>query len=717
MDQLWLLVVDHIWPVFSGLVVAWTIYYFIRAGGTSKAQDSNLEGSAVEVYVGERDADGKKHGRGKLTYPNRSSYEGQFVNDKPWGRGEARSKGGDIYKGEWLDGKRHNKGELHYSDGSCFVGTFRMGKKHGRGVLTLANLDSVEGVYEEGVMVEAIIRSRDHIYEGEVRNFKPHGRGRMIFIVSAQSEVEGKDLDGREGGGRSSSIANTPLTMKFSETLESIVHDNGTHGDTYYGTWSDGLMDGHGIYHFCENDAYYEGEFHKNLLHGRGRLSVIHSRDDIPEDAVDDKERRISTFEGIFEHGVPAAFGIYRSWLGSEYEGELKLLHMEDDGSFSPSKNRAAASRETDTVGKRSRLNSLAESAKKLFMGTAQDYSDDEDDDEEGSEGELGSPMPSVNGMSPRENEYTPRPTREQRFVEGARSRERGDSVTLWEDPLAFMHAHGKGTFIYPNKDKFTGQLEGNLKHGHGKMVYANGSVYEGHFESDLFHGKGTYTQVMKDQGTKTYTGYFQCGERSGVGKLVFPSGACYEGQWSHDCMWGTGKYEFSNGDVYTGSFIDGKRNDVGRVHFANGSTFQGHWKDDRRVKGEFVYKNGNIYVGSFNDKVMEGIGRFEWADGSTYEGGWLDNKAHGIGRFTKPGKSGYVYEGNWKANKKHTEKDTGELARVIYANGDEYIGSFVNGRMTGPGKKTFASGAEDQVGDFLDGTYQGPSGTNAADL
>ena len=54
-------------------------------------------------------------------------------------------------------------------------------------------------------------------------------------------------------------------------------------------------------------------------------------------------------------------------------------------------------------------------------------------------------------------------------------------------------------------------------------MVYANGSVYEGHFESDLFHGKGTYTQVMKDQGTKTYTGYFQCGERSGVGQARVP--------------------------------------------------------------------------------------------------------------------------------------------------------------------------------------------------
>lgn len=712
----WLLLLDHAWPVFSALVIAFTVYVLVRAitgtwkVGTPPLNPKGFVGPKVEVYVGERNAEGKRHGKGTLTYPNGSVYEGDFVDGKPWGRGKATSRNGDTYIGGWVDGKRHNAGEVHYADGSCFVGTFDKGKKQGRGVLTLKNLHSVEGNYRNGEMVEAIIRSRDHIYEGEVKDFKPHGRGRMIFIL--QSNV-GDGQCSHESG--RNSLGNSPLTQKFSETLKSIALDSGVQGDTYYGTWFNGLMHGNGIYHFCENDSFYEGEFERNLLHGRGRLSVIHSSDDVPKDN-NGETSKISTFEGIFEHGVPAAFGIYRSWLGSEYEGDLKLLHMEEDGSFSPSKNRAASSRETDNIGKRSRLNSLAESTKKLFMGSAGGCSDEEEEGESESEpSESASPARSVNGMPAKEGMQTPQPSREQRFTEGSGTRERGDSVVVWEDPLAFMHAHGKGTFIYPNKDRYVGHLEDNMKHGHGKMMYANGNVYEGDFDSDLFHGKGKYTQVVKGQGHKVYTGDFQCGQRSGVGKLIFPSGACYEGQWLHDCYCGTGRYEFSNGDVYTGSFIEGKRNDVGRMQFANGNTFQGHWKDDKRIKGEFMYKNGNMYTGSFNDNVMEGIGRFEWTDGSTYEGGWLDNKAHGIGRFTKPGKSGYVYEGNWLANKKHTEN--GELARVIYTNGDEYVGSFLNGKMSGPGKKTFASGAPSQLGEFLDGTYQGPAATNAADF
>jgi hypothetical protein len=157
---------------------------------------------------------------------------------------------------------------------------------------------------------------------------------------------------------------------------------------------------------------------------------------------------------------------------------------------------------------------------------------------------------------------------------------------------------------------------------------------------------------------------------------------------------------------VYTGTFVDGKRNGVGRMEYANGNNYQGQWKDDRRVKGEFKYKIGNSYTGQFDDQVMEGVGRFEWIDGSVYEGGWHDGKAHGIGRFTKPGADGYVYEGAWKANKKHSVGE--ELARVIFANGDVYVGNFQMGKMTGKGKKTFAGGKEEQMGDFIDGVFQG---------
>ena len=102
----------------------------------------------------------------------------------------------------------------------------------------------------------------------------------------------------------------------------------------------------------------------------------------------------------------------------------------------------------------------------------------------------------------------------------------------------------------------------------------------------------------------------------------------------------------------------------------------------------------------------MEGIGRFQWADGSSYEGGWAADKAEGIGRFTKPGKGGYVYEGGWKANKKDTG-DEGELARVVYDNGDEFQGQFKRGKMTGEGTLVGKDGKE-QRGQFIDGVFQG---------
>ena len=696
-----LLALDLAWPAlllgFAAVVVSFVVIFSLFRVWGSNHLNRKSKGK-VERYTGQRNKEGRYHGKGRLTYPNGSVYEGNFMSGKPWGRGKATSSNGDSYEGGWKDGKRHNAGEVHYADGSCFVGTFKDGKKHGRGVLTLENLDSVEGHWEAGELVEAVIRSSSYIYEGEVKNFKPHGRGKAIFIMQGTKE-----------NAETKSIVDTPLTMKWSEAVKSLADDSGTQGDTYFGSWRNGLFHGHGVYHFCENDSYYEGGFEDNLLHGKGRLTVIHDSDELPEGEQNGEKKVISTFEGIFEYGVPAGFGVYRSWLGSEFKGDLKLLHMEEDGSFSPSKNRAAA---RESAGKRSRLNSLAESAKKLFMGRGSDEGDDEDEGELGDSGDDGVkkalPAPSVNGVRSQTPPRTPHPTREQRFTKGSPSRKRGDSVSVWEAPLAFMHAHGKGTFIYPNGDKYVGQLSNNLKQGNGKMIYANGNIYEGEFDQDLFHGKGTYTQIIKNQGTKVYRGDFNCGQRSGIGRLVFPSGASYEGQWSRDLYWGTGRYEFSNGDIYSGSFLDGKRDDIGRMEYKNGSVFQGHWKDDKRVKGELTLQNGNVYIGSFNDKNMEGVGRFVWTDGSTYEGGWLQNKASGIGRFTKPGKSGYVYEGGWLDNKKHTG-DSGELAIVIYANGDEYVGSFVAGRMTGPGKRTFASGAEEQVGEFLDGTFQGP--------
>jgi hypothetical protein len=511
-----------------------------------------------EMYIGERNEQGQKHGKGLLTYKNGAQYEGQFVNDKPCGKGCATSVSGDVYMGGWLNGKRHGAGEVQYSDGSFFCGTFKNGKKEGRGVLTFKSLDSVEGLWKDGALIEAIIRCKTYIYEGEVANFKPHGRGRMIFLVPmVPAEAPA-----------------APAAEEGHPHQQHPLHQQMQQGDTYSGEWCDGLMHGHGVYHFCENNSYYEGAFQGNLLHGHGRLSVVHSADQTRDvlaeqqqyhyngDSSSDskhsnsnskadtaaasktsKVSSISSFEGTFEHGIAAGTGIYRSWLGSEYQGELKLLHAEEDGSFSPSKNREAA---RDSAEKRSRLNSLAESAKKLFMGShnEEEEEEEEEDDSEEEELQLARDSPSINGIraaSPPRGAATPSPSsREERFkairrdssAAGADSdgfSSSSSSYSRWDDPLAFMHCHGKGAMLYPNGDRYTGQMQDNCKHGEGKTVFWNGNVYEGHFEMDCFHGKGTHTQVVKGQGRKkSYSGDYEHGHRSGVGTLTFASGATY---------------------------------------------------------------------------------------------------------------------------------------------------------------------------------------------
>ena len=64
----WLLLLDHAWPVFSAIVIAFTVYVLVRAitgtwkVGTPPLNPKGFVGPKVEVYVGERNAEGKRHG-------------------------------------------------------------------------------------------------------------------------------------------------------------------------------------------------------------------------------------------------------------------------------------------------------------------------------------------------------------------------------------------------------------------------------------------------------------------------------------------------------------------------------------------------------------------------------------------------------------------------------------------------------------------------------
>ena len=85
-----------------------------------------------EVYKGTFD-DGKFNGKGTWTNKAGDKYEGEFVGGKMSGRGTFTYVAGGEYSGEFLDGKYHGQGSLKYKSGNLYDGGFKENEKCGYG--------------------------------------------------------------------------------------------------------------------------------------------------------------------------------------------------------------------------------------------------------------------------------------------------------------------------------------------------------------------------------------------------------------------------------------------------------------------------------------------------------------------------------------------------------------------------------------------------------
>ena len=103
-----------------------------------------------EGYAGERNAAGKKHGKGVLTYGNGDKYDGEYKDGKRHGKGVFTWANGDKYDGEWVDGKQHGKGVFTYASGDKYDGEYKDGKKHGKGLFTSADGAKYDGEWVDG---------------------------------------------------------------------------------------------------------------------------------------------------------------------------------------------------------------------------------------------------------------------------------------------------------------------------------------------------------------------------------------------------------------------------------------------------------------------------------------------------------------------------------------------------------------------------------------
>ena len=171
----------------------------------------------LQIYQGEVNAYGQRHGIGKCTTPY-YVLMGMWKNDKfsGWGR-ESRSNG-DVFEGRYENGILNGKG-IFLNDKKCkYVGDFMYTRRWGKGDLTTDKIH----------------------YEGDFYNNQIHGKGRIRFL-----------RDDIEYNG----------TFKCDQ-LDGYGKFKWRNGDTYEGQVKCGKMHGYGKYKYA-NGKEYKGIFNR----------------------------------------------------------------------------------------------------------------------------------------------------------------------------------------------------------------------------------------------------------------------------------------------------------------------------------------------------------------------------------------------------------------------------------------------------------------------
>ena len=137
------------------------------------------------------------------------------------------------------------------------------------------------------------------------------------------------------------------------------------------------------------------------------------------------------------------------------------------------------------------------------------------------------------------------------------------------------------GEFIWPNGEKYVGEIIYGLPNGLGTQTWPDGKKYVGEFKDGKRNGQGTLTSISGDK----YVGEFKNGETNGQGTLTL-----------------------SNGDKYVGEYKDGNKNGQGTVTFSSGAKYVGEFKDDKyNGQGTLTLPNSTKIVGKFIDGLPNG--------------------------------------------------------------------------------------------------------------
>lgn len=237
--------------------------------------------------------DGKRHGRGRLEWPNKATYDGEFLNGLMHGRGLLIAPSGERYEGSFSLGMLSGPGRTEMIDGAVHVGEYALDNFNGLGKLTTAEGEVYEGMFKDGYYHgHGKFDQREHSYEGNFLLGKYHGSG--IEINRGAGTYRGNFKQGRYSGkGR---------------------HES-TDGEIFEGDFVEGEFTGAGTLK-RKNGSSHIGQFLKWRSEGIG----------VYTDAAG------IIYEGSFADGIPTGKIVMRGMDGMRYEGQTQEWRMHGKG-------------------------------------------------------------------------------------------------------------------------------------------------------------------------------------------------------------------------------------------------------------------------------------------------------------------------------------------------------------------------------------------------
>jgi hypothetical protein len=329
---------------------------------------------------------------------------------------EAMLNASENYNGDMIN----RFGKYVFENGEIYEGNWREGKMHGRGRLEW--FDSVyEGDFEYGLRTgNGTLRyTSDQTYTGAWKTGRPHGQGTLTY----------------------------------------------GNGDKYVGEWKDGKKHGTGAMNYSTGDKY-EGEWRNDYANGLGKLTLVTGLiyDGDWQDSKFNGQGKLvypngGKYSGMFASSARSGRGQMIYPDGSEYNGEWR-----DDRRLGIGKFNSMEGFEYDGEWKDDRK----EGRGKMKYVDGSVY-----------EGIWKDDKPHGTGV------FTSK---------GYLKRYEGD--------FNVGRRQGHGVAYFENGDKYDGEFKDNVFNGVGKYIYSNGTVVEGKWVRGVRDGRTTVYSPKKEQNT-----------------------------------------------------------------------------------------------------------------------------------------------------------------------------------------------------------------------